>query len=339
MALTVVLGHFPAPLGRDYLSNPYLRLLIHNCFCGPAAVIVFFVVSGFCIHYPQRRGRPLSDIRSFYARRYIRILIPVAVAMAVAATVHYRLRMFNGSILWSLVCEEIYYALYPGLLRMSRRLARGPRLTRGSEWLIMVGVAYLLALMLVLSQGAGNGEYPVYPDWLEWVLGLPCWLLGCLMAERYDSWGGKPFGFRQYGGIWAWRFIVWSASVLMSVLRFHSWLTYPWTLDIFALLAFAWLERELFEAKDRDTTQRSMFDRGGHMSFSLYLMHLPMAILYRTMFGLETSVPEFMRMLGFVLVATWVFYRAVEQPSHNVARSLAMAIARRYPPVAPVATS
>jgi len=33
-----------------------LRGVITNLFCGPAAVTVFFVIKGFCFHFPQRNG-------------------------------------------------------------------------------------------------------------------------------------------------------------------------------------------------------------------------------------------------------------------------------------------
>src|SRR5438105_9261680 len=91
---------------------------------GPAAVIVFFVVSGFCIHYPYRNGEALRPLQ-YYPRRYLRILLPLAGAIALANSVGVELSLFDGTVLWSIVCEEVYYLLYPFLLPLQSRYGWG----------------------------------------------------------------------------------------------------------------------------------------------------------------------------------------------------------------------
>src|SRR5690242_18982998 len=99
-------------------------------FCGPAAVIVFFVISGFCIHYPFR-GVERLQVSSFLARRYIRIGIPALAAMGLAGWTGVQALLLKSpsfaftldairhvndghtGLIWSLVCELIYYTCYP----------------------------------------------------------------------------------------------------------------------------------------------------------------------------------------------------------------------------------
>ena len=58
-ALWVVFSHmgcFPLTEGIDR-HNPvgfFIHAVYGNLFPGPAAVMVFFVISGFCIHFPFR---------------------------------------------------------------------------------------------------------------------------------------------------------------------------------------------------------------------------------------------------------------------------------------------
>src|SRR5262249_22307878 len=156
----------------------------------PAAVIVFFVISGFCIHFPYRNGDSPRLIR-YYPRRYFRILVPLITAISLYSWLRVDMPLLGHSILWSIVCEEIYYLIYPGLLLFRRRLGSYPLLL-----LVFVGG------LVVAWTDPRAGDYPSYGWKLNWLLGLPCWLLGCVLAEKSDSLC-FPVSFRA---IWTWRF-------------------------------------------------------------------------------------------------------------------------------------
>jgi peptidoglycan/LPS O-acetylase OafA/YrhL len=72
-ALSVVFVHLLGP------SMPGIAKYI---FTGHPAVIAFFVVSGFCIHYPYRKNEFLAA--PFLAGRFIRIIPPAAIAFVLA---------------------------------------------------------------------------------------------------------------------------------------------------------------------------------------------------------------------------------------------------------------
>ena len=146
----------------------------NNFWNGPAAVIVFFVVSGFCIHYPFSRTLRIPSLVGYATRRYLRIGIPLAVAVAVSPSLGVKLDLFHDSVLWSLAAELVYYTLYPALLALRRH---------GVTWRWMFASSFAVALLLAATDPIAKN----YPSWglgLNWILGLPCWLAGCELAER-----------------------------------------------------------------------------------------------------------------------------------------------------------
>src|SRR5271169_5826452 len=105
LALWVAIGHygvFPLFAGADQ-SSSLGRFLTHawsSIVFGTPAVIVFFVISGFCIHLPFRAKTKLPVAR-FYLRRYTRILIPVIGALLVYRLDGAKLHFWGEhSILW-----------------------------------------------------------------------------------------------------------------------------------------------------------------------------------------------------------------------------------------------
>src|SRR5205823_11292822 len=172
-----------------------------------AAVIVFFVISGFCINYPYAKGRSL-DPKSYFTRRYIRIITPMMVAILLARPLNIKLTLLSDSILWSLLAEEIYYVIYPLLLISSRSIG----------WTKILAISFVLSLGVVLTNPSA-GDYPSYGPYLNWLLGMPCWLLGCLLAQHVNS---NPASSITTARIWGWRMAAWGLSSFCSVLRFHS---------------------------------------------------------------------------------------------------------------------
>ena len=117
LALIVVLGHGAAPsFTEEFLTRfPFLIIfaaIYNNVFVGQAAVMAFFVISGFCIHYPYAAGKKLK-VQDFYIKRLWRIGIPAIVALGIYELIF---NLFLG-VLWSIVCEIIYYLLYPIILK------------------------------------------------------------------------------------------------------------------------------------------------------------------------------------------------------------------------------
>jgi len=310
LACWVAVGHiglFPLFQGIDPATRLgwLLKGLYEATVNGPAAVIVFFVISGFCIHFPFRNG-DFPRLARYYPRRYFRILAPLTAAISFNALLKVNMPLLGRSILWSIVCEEIYYLIYPGLLLLRRALG----------WRPLLIAAFILGGWVAWTDPAA-GDYPSYGWRLNWLLGLPCWLLGCILAERSDSLQSSV----SARSIWAWRFAIWFASCVSLGLRFHSSIGFPHTLNWFAILAYFWLEREI--AYFRKAQPNPPLQWAGQWSYSLYLMHVAANVIF-----IRAAIPNFGFIVnwslrfGWVLVVSYVFYLIVEKPSHSFARSL-----------------
>ena len=328
-AMFVLITHVGIPpVPNPFPEGTWLHLgfrgVLGNVFSGPAAVIVFFLVSGFCIHHPFiDPSRPLNRA-AFYARRGIRISLPAACGIAAGWVADAALPKVLEPVLWSLVAELIYYALYPWL--------RAARFRFGS-WRPLLIASYVGAFLVVLTHPRAV-HYHSYGSGLNWLLGLPCWLLGCVLAERADEgWASPPSRLR----VWLLRGTVLAAASLCSALRFHSPMGYPWTLNLFALLVWVWLEAELgFRLK---TPAPAWLERAGAWSYSLYLMHLPFqSMLARGELFQGAGLGSWGMRAGALLVLSYLFFRCVEAPSHRLAIRLGQQIGQSRPVVGAAAS-
>ena len=269
--------------------------------------------------YPlsQCRYAAFAGAAAYFVRRYVRITLPMLVAIGMA---HWlagvRLALFEQTILWSLLAELIYYTLYPGLLALRRVL---------ESWCMMIAVSFIAALA-VASTNPSAGDYPSFGIQLNWLLGLPCWLLGCELAERIRNSTDAHPGSR----IWLWRAAVFISAAACSVARFHTPLGYPWTLNFFAILAAIWLYYEaLYYRQGRPYYP---IEWAGSWSYSLYLVH-PVAfhVLRQNTAMPFDSLSGWIAMMVFILGFSYLFALMFEFPAHRVARHLASGLSYKLP--------
>lgn len=330
MAMWVTVGHYSLPpiIARhpDHGLLKAFAAFYWALVNGPSAVIVFFLVSGLCIHFPNRNRKAIDSIGSYYARRLIRVGLPSLVGIILVSAL-FGVQSVAGysGILWSILAEIIYYLLYPLLLALSLRFG----------WVKMIVASYVAAYVVVLCV-PHNGNYPSFGLHLTWIVGLPCWLLGCLLAQQVDSM--KPT--TTPGRIWLWRAGLLGASLITSLLRWHlpqhfnrvsaptgspeSILGFGETFDFFALFAFFWLREEVrYYLFDFDRKPNQALEAAGAFSFSLYLVHLPAAMAFehfgkRPEEGLTANL-MWLALLTLSLVLSYIFYKLVEYPSHLLA--------------------
>lgn len=314
-ALWVLFSHFGGPpilegIDKTTKLGWVINGIYNNLWNGPAAVIVFFVISGFCIHYPQSASKKIESTLAFYIKRLVRISLPMAFAIILSSYFGGSLDLLNDSILWSLVCEIIYYLLYPLVLIIVKN---------GFSWSKLFFVSFALA-MLVAGTKPNALNYPSFGPGLNWILGFPCWILGCIVADWVSN--GFPYNFLVNVPIWLLRLMVFTASVVLSILRFHTPIGYPWSLNFFAVLVSFYFYMELqhfFRVKPN-----RIMEYLGLFSYSIYLVHVPFHGVVSN-FGLPNLgyLPNWLITNSVIIFASWVFYLLIERPSHFLARRLA----------------
>lgn len=324
LAFVVVLGHlgmpplFGAIEQSDQILSGMARLWRTFAFA-PPAVIAFFVISGFCIHYPFARTDEKLPILRFYLRRYLRIGIPIIAVVAILQATQPGVVVLGEksvlwrSTLWSVLCEEIYYALYP-LLLLARRY---------------VGMGSMLSGSALSSIGVIALTFPAV-DWSDLgvagasIVLLPVWLLGAVLAEWAKS-AQSPLAKRidfSVGVGW-WRAGAWGMMWLALVMHFHGGLHQTASGLILGVFAFLWLRAELARA----SMPRPILIWLGTWSYSLYLMH-PLVVSFVLRNGLDAhaSLVAWTLTMMLILGTSYLFFVLIEAPSHALARKISLRV-------------
>jgi len=310
-ALTVVFFHETSPpifsfLARDRPVGRVILGLYDAAFNGQAAVLAFFVISGFCIHFPYASGRRFAAI-PFLLSRSVRILVPTFAYLLILRMVSFPEPGLT-LLLWSIWCELIYYALYP-ILRV-----------------LFVKLSLFAVLILSFAASAGVIVYTLTTQaWpglfdagnLTWLAGLPCWILGCHLAERFSfTEAGPPV---SAANVWSYRAGAASLGFAASLAMLHLHVSFLISLPIFAVFAYFWIQSEVKWHLDKPANR--YFEMLGSLTFSIYLMHMLAKRVWESYTGAR-GLPMWAAEVGFILLASAIFHGLVERPSHALARML-----------------
>jgi peptidoglycan/LPS O-acetylase OafA/YrhL len=316
LAFWVTVGHyktFPLFAGVNEATRVG-RFLVHawqTIVFGPPAVIVFFVISGFCIHLPYRGARKM-EVGRYYLRRYTRILIPVAAAIGAYQFVGQRIVWWGEhsilweSPLWSLLCEEIYYAVYPLLRRLRRTLS----------WQRIIVATFVVSVGIAATHFRALSWHEFGPLGTAAIL-LPVWLFGCLLAEEVEAL--PALRADAWWRIWAWRFGAWFASWITEMLHFKAHLPLTQTMAWFGIIAYFWVKNEIGWSKVHAPSR--VLAWAGLWSYSLYLVHAQTADIWYLL-NIQNVGPRLF-WCGVILsslIGAYAFYLVVEWPSHRLAR-------------------
>jgi peptidoglycan/LPS O-acetylase OafA/YrhL len=321
-----------------------LALLSVPIMYGSFGVSAFFVISGYCIHRAHaarlaRDGQYRVDARRFWFRRFVRIYPVLFAALCVtwacdAASTHFVPDFYklgdasvtsfamnltalvgllahpfgsNGA-LWTLSIEIQFYAVYPVLFALRRRIGMG--------WMLTGALLVMVVSACVLDRH-----------------GLTCftsyefsWLLGAWVAERDvgvawkatpGRWGQVVRGWFDMApfGVDAQR-LLGAGSLLVGCVAFgfSQFVSFQlWALGV------AWLLPALFDLLPRWSGRRvfALFSKLGQISYSLYAIHLPIGVLATCALLSGHKSESLFPTFGFVLVAigcAYVFHLVCERP-------------------------
>lgn len=203
--------------------------------------------------------------------------------------------------------------LHPALLILRQR----------TGWPLIIGLALVAAFSVAITHqesiSAAGGGYAAFGI-LNVIVGLPCWLLGCWLAENY-----RRFPALTAPAIWASRAGMIFIAAVLSYFRMHSSWTFssfPFTLNLFAFVACVWLGLEITYYLGRKPW--TWLEWGGQWSYSLYIIHfivpniLILILPTLMMADPNNRWPGILRVTA-ALILSWIFFCMVERPSHRLA--------------------
>lgn len=311
--------------GKSLDLNTIVAYLTLPIAWGSAGVPIFFVISGYCIHrsaaqrlaaFPDYR----LDAMNFWARRLARIYPVLIAALLLTLALDWTSLQFppvnhkildigpraflvnlfslqgvagktygsNGA-LWTLSLEVQFYAVYPLLFALRRRLGLP----------VVLGLVALVNLASFFVFERRDLQF-FTSFWLSWTLGA--WIAEAQVTRvKHDARDSRM----------SWPMV--GAAALLTALgcvAFHFGQFYAF--QLWALGFACYLNEALKSRRHNDTPAIRLLSRFGDFSFSLYSIHLPVFVLLSTLLyrsALQMSIfPTFAFMLVALAVA-WVFYR------------------------------
>jgi peptidoglycan/LPS O-acetylase OafA/YrhL len=305
-------------------------LSVPTAFMG-SGVMLFFLLSGFCIHRPYAKPSATMQYGSYARRRFYRIYPPYLVAVLLTAAVELLKSSLVGSAvtpapdvvktaffvqyfgtpanmpanpaLWSLPVEAELYVVYPLVFWLLHRWG-------------MSAVAALCAAVSLAACVAWNGQYMGevhFPKY--WII----WVAGALMAERLR---GTPPKWKPAYWLIAAVFVP-AAIASEAGETLHQLRPYLWAAGFLPVIWWGLCHGEIIERIP--PRLKKGFSYLGKISFSLYLIHYPFfhlsgALMVKWLGHKPTNyfVPLFFSVLAVGLAAA--FYHLVEAPFHRLAR-------------------
>jgi peptidoglycan/LPS O-acetylase OafA/YrhL len=313
---------------------------------GPAAVGLFFTLSGFVLSLPWARGRP-QRYAEFLVKRVCRLYLPFAAAIgfaAIAAAVSDTTPIaslsawFNASwtepVSWPLLVSHLAMKGTQAAMSLDNvmwSLVHEARISLVFPLLVIAMIAVPIRTIATSGVVFAVLSLPALSGWTKTELAGPGELWGA--ATLFDT---LRYGIYFVAGILLalhLRPVLRMFLALGSIPRLACWLlaialllsplgTYsdvPWALGAVLLIALA-----MSSTRARALLGRRPLRWLGRVSYSLYLVHVPI-LLAIVHFGSGTIGRGWLLTASLVsaLIAAELFNRAVEGPSQRLGRLIA----------------
>lgn len=322
---------------------------IHVFWEGEAAVLVFFVISGYVLTISARTG--VAHWFGYLPTRAARLAIPAAASVALAFTIALvvprvphaeRTAWLNGQMI------PLTGDLFPGAAAL-----QGPEAVNGPLWSLPYEILFSLALPLFIF-GLLRGSRPwratltvsatvatiTYGE-MTGGLGffyIPVFVLGVLLARHQSHL--RQIAQRLPRGVWA----LLSTTTLLL-------LTAPWTAAgilgsaptgthtlqaVGAMLAVALVLH--WRAASRTLGCPALL-LAGKYSFSLYLVHMPILLAIASVTPVDAYVTSTLATIALVVPMTWAFHHSVDQPVQRATSRLRRRMTAAFLATVPAASA
>ena len=297
------------------------------------AILLFFLISGFCIHYPNTKPESQPSWKIYFIRRLFRIYPSYAIAVVLTSIIgyfSYRIwgdeswninriialitlsqnyppeigQLLNNPSLWTIPLEFEFYILYPIVFYFILK----------EKFRIITIFAFFCTILSVYLFQSGI-------IWLSFtaIFFWPCWLLGAWLAQLYRDNNVKNFKFSH-------QLIALSVAMFFALLASYKswqwWVQYStWTFFYFVFFIFC-ITQEVFLKRLLGVQTFRIISWIGTISFSLYLIHFPifrlMGHIHHEIFS-EKPANFLITLLYIVPVIyfSWIFYKKIEMPIHQ----------------------
>lgn len=347
-ALVVVFGHFLALWEPDALGSNtqfLLQQVLRPLFNGSSSVILFFLLSGFVLSLPYKRGNPLP-YPIFLFRRLARIYLPYLAALALALLADWRFhgpmqvstwfsQTWSEPLTWPLVLQHVLLignydtaqvntAFWSLAVEMRLSLLFPLLCLPLLLWRRKVALA-LFSIVLMLQLGSAHllahRFTPItITNISEMLSGLLAFSAGILLARRLE---------------WAQAF--WSSLKHAKRLGFFvlSLLLLEWSSDLIhthagsltSLLTVVGASGILVTAMGSALASRLLNHKAaawlGRVSYSLYLVHgTVLFAIVHLLLGRYTRVQLLVPYLVGALGLAALFFHSVERPSIALSRMI-----------------
>ena len=310
---------------------------LHLLWNGTPAVHVFFVLSGFVLILPFTKTGRGKGWTSYYAKRLLRLYIPAWASLALAAALISLVPRTASPLQssWadmSVVNSDLGRVVRDGLLLLGASTVNTPLWTLRWEVLfslllplyVLVTLRWRRIWHLKLALAVGLSVIGAVQE-VQWLIYLPIFAIGAILGVERDR-------IRELTASWP-RFVWIPVSAAGLLLANAEWInrekpvsgvetliTIGATLIVLVFLLCAPVK------KLGDTAVAQWL---GRISFSLYLVHLPIILAAVTLLR-SVSLPLALAVsVVLCFAAAELFFRCVEQPAHRLSVAAGRAVERR----------